>query len=58
MTDGTRNGDVVPRIVSRYGPALVDIRLPVPELRLWVVALGVRVPGPAAGNDTGVYRGL
>ena len=48
----------MPRIVSRYGPALVDIRLPVPELRLWVVALGVRVPGPAAGNDTGVYRGL
>ena len=45
MMEGNGHGHAPARIVNRYGPALVDIRLPVPELRLWIGAPGIRVRG-------------
>ena len=43
MSDGAGHATALTRIVNRYGPGLVDVRLPVPELRLRIGAPGMRV---------------
>lgn len=42
-SEGTGQGGVLTRLVNRYGPGLVDFRLPVAEMRIWLDAPKVHV---------------